>query len=158
MNTEDVSKAIEQVRITLGEMQSAFSSLAQTLNSALVAIRDKDIECQQLHDQNNRLEEENKRLHDRLDQVTNELWQAQREAREGKNDADKAKLDYEAMRQEVIKLQDESMKLREIILNVASLADPVVNPKAPEVVKAPEAHTEDFRPAQGGPGSYDSRF
>lgn len=129
-----------QVYEVLDRAQKSFEELSSTLRQVVGQMKDMAEENQRLHDANQRLTEENNKQREGVSSLSNELWEARREAREAKQSDELGKGTIFGLENALKAAQDECVKLREIILNVASLADPVVNPKAPEVAKAPESY------------------
>lgn len=152
-------------------LKAALDDYAAKMQAAVNALRDKDEELRVVHDQNERLEQDNRRLQERLAQTENDLWQSRREAREAKGEMDTAQAQAKALETKLSALETEAKGLREIVLNVAALADPIINPRPlpsaagssggvasgigdgqeAKPVPEPQGHAEDGRWTSGRP-------
>lgn len=129
MNTQDITA-------TMTSLREAFDNVAKRLQDALMTIAEKDEQLARVHDTNQRLEEDTKRLADRVNSLENELWQVRRAKDEAERETARLVSENERLTKDAEAKNEEIRKLRDVILNVATAVDNVVNP--PKVVPPTE--------------------
>lgn len=135
MNTQDITDAFNNLRTVAGTFRDALDQMGRILEAAVHDLKDRDEAIRVQQERITGLEEDNRRLQERLAQTENDLWAARREARMAKDEAETVNTQLAVTAKQLAEAKTEGVKLREIILNVATSVDSIINPqaKAPEV-------------------------
>lgn len=145
MNTNS-QQIMSDTQNALQAAQTAFQTLATALTNALAQVKDMAEELIQVHAVNQRLEQENKAQSERIGELENSNWEANRAKRNAEYERDNLSREVETLKAQLAESKAEAVKLREVILNVATVTDPIINPRTPapqgerETYMAPQTH------------------
>lgn len=128
MNTQDITDAFNNLRSVAGSFRDALDQMGRILEAAVHDLKDRDEQIRTQQERISVLEEDNRRLQERLAQSEEQGWQFRRDARNAKDEAEAVNTQLAATAKQLAESKAEGVKLREIILNVATSVDSIINP------------------------------
>jgi len=131
MNTNS-QQVMQDTQNALSAAQQAFQTLAEALTNALAQVRAMSEELIQVHAVNQRLEQENKTQAERIKSLEDQVWNGNRANRDLGYERDNLTAKVASLEASLAESKAEGIKLREVILNVATATDSIINPRPKE--------------------------